>query len=449
MSETFKKFRIATWLHDVFGIDFHVLHTLLLRGWGILAGGLTVLLIPLGLTATEQGYYYVFASILALQIFFELGLNQVIVQLVSHEAAHLQFLENGTVVGDSERLNKLDGIIGFIRRWYTYAAILFLIVASILGWGFLSSHHGLTINQWAPTWCLLVFFTSINLYLSPRLAIIEGTGAVGNVARMRLSQSIFGNLLLWSMLVMGGGLWATLVVPFSSAIISILWLNKNAKWIAKSRQGDSFSWRKQVFPLQWRIGLSWMSGYILFNLFTPITFSTHGAVEAGRLGLAISIFNAITALGMSWVSARGPQFTMHISRGEFTELNSLFRKSSIQASIFTGLLALFIVTAVYLLEFNNIKIANRISTSSILIWLALGSVLNTFIFAAATYMRAYREEPMLAPSITGAVITLIFIYLTKDNISTMMMTNTAIIAFIGLPWVIYLLQDYLGRNHDQ
>ncbi|MCK7499239.1 MAG: hypothetical protein MZW92_58770 [Comamonadaceae bacterium] len=37
------------------GVDFHVLTTLMARGWSVLAGALTVLLIPQFLSATQQG----------------------------------------------------------------------------------------------------------------------------------------------------------------------------------------------------------------------------------------------------------------------------------------------------------------------------------------------------------------------------------------------------------
>ena len=45
-------------------LDFHVLVTLLFRGWGILAGAATVFLLPLWISPTEQGYYFTFGSVL-------------------------------------------------------------------------------------------------------------------------------------------------------------------------------------------------------------------------------------------------------------------------------------------------------------------------------------------------------------------------------------------------
>lgn len=39
------------------------------------------------LTGVEQGFYYTFGSILALQVFFELGLTGIMTQYVAHEAS--------------------------------------------------------------------------------------------------------------------------------------------------------------------------------------------------------------------------------------------------------------------------------------------------------------------------------------------------------------------------
>ncbi len=91
---------------DVAGLDPDVFHTLVYRSWSIVAGGATVLLVPACLSSFEQGYYYTFASLLSLQIFFELGMNQVILQLVSHDVAHCDGAAGG----------RLGGLIALLRR---------------------------------------------------------------------------------------------------------------------------------------------------------------------------------------------------------------------------------------------------------------------------------------------------------------------------------------------
>ena len=432
---------------QLFKIDTHILHTLMLRGWSTLAGAATIIMIPVCLTASEQGYYYAFASLLALQVFFELGFNQVIMQLVSHEAAYLQFNKDGKIVGEFEHVNRLEGLVGMLRRWYAYAAFSFFVTVTFAGWIFFDNHnHELSMNQWMYAWCVVVGLTSVNLYLSPRLAIIEGTGAIGDVARLRLMQSMAGYGLLWIILLNGFGLWAMIAVPFASAVGTYIWLNFNAAWIRFAKVNNAFSWRYDVLPLQWRIALSWVSGYIVFQLFTPMVFSIHGAVDAGRLGLAISIFSAITGLGMSWIFAMAPKFTMLIAKEEHIQLNLLFKISAIQSSTVTGILSLVFISVIYFLNVMKVDLVNRIVGVDILFWLALNATINTIIFACATYMRAHREEPLLIPSVVGAFLTLLAIYLTKHDMHLMMMTTALLQLFIGLPWCVYLLKKYIKRH---
>jgi hypothetical protein len=334
-----------------------------------------------------------------------------------------------------------------LRRWYAYAAIAFAFAATFVGWIFFEYYQqGLHASQWIYAWFVVVGLTSVNLYLSPRLAIIEGIGAIGDVARLRLIQSVAGYALLWLILLNGLGLWATIAVPLASAIGTYIWLNFNASWIRFAKANNAFSWRHDVLPLQWRIALSWVSGYILFNLFTPMVFSTHGAVDAGRLGLAISIFSAITGLGMSWVFAMTPKFTMLIAKEEHIQLNDLFKISAIQSSTVTGVLSLVIILVIYYLNFLGVDLVNRIVGIDILCWLALNATINTVIFACATYMRAHLEEPMLIPSVVGAFLTLLAILFTKHDMRLMMMTNAMLQLFIGLPWCIYLLKKYVKRH---
>ena len=65
-------------LKKTLGLDRAILYVLLNRGWTLLAGFVTLYLISATMSKAEQGYYYTFSSILALQIFFELGFSGII-----------------------------------------------------------------------------------------------------------------------------------------------------------------------------------------------------------------------------------------------------------------------------------------------------------------------------------------------------------------------------------
>jgi hypothetical protein len=434
------------------GLDFHVLLTLVFRGWAIVAGGLTTVLLPLWLTPSQQGYFYTFGSLLALQVFFELGLNQVISQLVSHEAAHLQFHANGSVLGDSRPAQRLAAIIRLVRRWYSAAALLFAIVAGGAGWAFFGRKGNLSISEWLPIWGALVLFSAVNLFLSPRLAVIEGTGQVGQVARLRLIQSVAGYAAMWLGLSVGAGLWVAVAVPAISAVATLVWLHTNGallRELATWHRDDEtqLSWRRDVLPLQWRIAVSWASGYFIFNLFTPIVFAHHGPLEAGRLGMAMAVFNAVTTLGLSWINAKAPSFAMHISRHEYAALDVQFRAVTMRSTAFTALLAFGVLAAVTLAARVGLPGVERIAGPWVLLWLACATTLNVVVFAAATYMRAHREEPMMPVSVVTALLTLAAVAASLDaDVSLMMALYAAIGACVTLPWTLALLHRYRTRH---
>jgi len=66
------------------GLDSAIAYTVLARGWAGVSGLITVALIARRLSPAEQGYYYTFGSLVALQIVFELGFSVVILQLATH-----------------------------------------------------------------------------------------------------------------------------------------------------------------------------------------------------------------------------------------------------------------------------------------------------------------------------------------------------------------------------
>ena len=81
-------------------VDRAVFYAVSQRVWQVAAGPVSMLVITQFFTEDLQGYFYAFASLMALQAFFELGLHAVVVPLVSHEFAHLTLTNEGRLVGD-------------------------------------------------------------------------------------------------------------------------------------------------------------------------------------------------------------------------------------------------------------------------------------------------------------------------------------------------------------
>lgn len=434
------------------GLDEQVLPTLLFRGWSVLAGAALIFLLPIWLSPIEQGFYYTFASVLALQIFFELGLSQVVVQLVGKETAHLALTDDQRLSGDPVRLGRLASLARLLRKWYSLAAVLFAIACGLAGAVFFSQTSQLVWTRWLGVWSLLVVCTAINLSFLPRLALMEGAGQVGKVARLRLMQAVVGYAFLMPVLALGGGLWVATVIPCVTVVFTFLWLRQNGKlfeWLANAdfKPEHAIAWKQDVLPFQWRIAVSWMSGFFIFQLFMPIVFAQRGAAEAGRLGMAMTVFSAISTIGMSWVNAKTPSFSMHISRGERHTLNLLFKAVCIRSLAFTASMCALVVIISSALAANHFSFMARVADPLVLLLLAIVCTLNTLVFAAAAFMRAHGEEPMLAQSIGMGICTIGVVYFGSPfGIVSMIAMYAGITLLISLPWTAWLFTGYYRRN---
>lgn len=93
------------------------------------------------------------------------------------------------------------------------------------------------------------------------------------------------------------------------------------------------NYRLEIFPFQWKIALSWISGYFIFQLFNPVLFATEGAIVAGQMGMTLTVLNSIMALSFSWMTTKVPVYSELIAKKDYNQLDSLFNKALIQSAI--------------------------------------------------------------------------------------------------------------------
>lgn len=428
------------------GLDFHVIQTLLQRSWSVLAGVVMLIIIPYTLTPHQQGYYFTFTGLLGLQIFFELGLNQVVTIIVSRDVAHLSVAE-GALMGERNHVDRVRSVVSFLRRWYAVAAALFAFVAAGIGYIMFRRFGSLPMIEWAGPWLAVVVLTAVNLFVSPLLAVIEGLGRVGHIARLRLLQAIFGNGLAWLLLVAGAGLWAAAAPAAVAAIGSLLWLRASRNSLGVLHDdtpvpaAHTIDWRREVLPFQWRIAVSWMCGYLLFQVYSPLAFMHIGPVAAGEIGISLAIFTAIQAVGVSWINAKTPQIAMLVSRKD-PMLSQVFRSAVVPSTAFVTLAACSILLLVHVGHAFGVGLVGRLAALPTLACMAVTTAVNTAVYAAATYLRAHGNEPMLPVSVVAAALTLAAVILASFRSTfLMMLAQAAVTVFIALPWTLKLLRD--------
>jgi O-antigen/teichoic acid export membrane protein len=392
-------------------IDRAVLFGLLSRTWGLIAGTATAILVATFFSPEVQGYYYTFTTLLALQVFVELGLGTVAVQFASHEWSKLSLDDSGHIVGDDDALSRLGSLARLITTWFVVAGVLVAIGLGAAGYVFFSGTPDHDIDWFSP-WLLLCAITGLTIWLVPIWSLLEGCNQVARLYSFRFFQGVLASVVVWIAILRGADLWTASVSGLAMLVCSAFFL-KRRYWIffktllLSEPQGPRIRWRTDMLPMQWRIALSWMSGYLYFSLFTPVLFKYHGPVVAGQMGMTWAVVGVVGSIPISWLSPRVPQFGMLIAQKSYRDLDRLFWKTTRIVTLVTVLVALSIWGAVCLLNAIDhpvaVHLASRLLAPLPTSFFLLGQVLMVISAPFSTYLRAHKEEPAMVVSVTAAI----------------------------------------------
>jgi hypothetical protein len=447
---------VQQWLHRRLGVDRAIGFTVLARGWASLAGLATVALIARFLSRAEQGYYYTFGSLIALQIVFELGFSFVILQMATHECAHLKFNADGTITGDAVAHARLASVLQKTVRWYTAGAGLLALFLLAVGAHFFATYqHGGQGIEWRFPWYAAALAATLTFQIDPILSFMEGCGFVANVARLRLAQAATGSVLAWTALLLHHGLFAPALMIVGNAAVAAGWLIRRRGLLLglmRYKPGQHrVHWTNEVWPFQWRIAVSWLCGYFIFQLFTPVLFAYRGAEEAGRMGMSLSLANALQSVAISWINTKAAPFGALIARKEYSLLDAIFFRALRQSAGVFAAGALFVWTVDVYLNWAQIRFAQRLLTPLSLGLLLLATLVNVIVFGEALYLRAHKQEKFLLNSVFGAVLVAASTYfLGRIYGAVGMLTGNLLLGLlIGLPWGTYIFLKFRRVWHAE
>jgi len=424
-----------------FGIDRPIAYAIASHAWRVVAGPVGLLLVASFLTKIEQGYYYTFASILGLAVFFELGLDYVIVQFTSHEMAGLNWSPHGKLEGDPVAKARLAGILRLSLKWYGAASLLTIALVGPVGYWFFaqrSAHNPEVL--WQIPWVWVVITAGINLCANPVLAVLEGSGFIAEVGRLRLAQAIASNLMLWLALCARWALIALPLVSTTAMLVAGIWLVSTkrralADLLSFRHAGSTFSWRSELLPMQWKIAVACLSGYFVFQISTPVLFNYQSPAAAGQMGLSLSIMLAVAAVGWAWVNTKGPRFGTLISRREFQQLDALFQRALRQSLVVVFLGGLLVWIAVLALNLAGHRLSERMLSPAPFALLVIALLANHVFDCEAIYLHAHKQDPFIPISLVAGPIL---------GVSTYFLGRFYGAAGIITGWAILVPLLYLG-----
>lgn len=396
-----------------FGVNRAIGFGVLTRMWSAFAGPLTILLIASRFSKVQQGYYYTFSSLLALQVFFELGLLTVLAQFAAHEFAFLSWGEKGEITGSEAHRDRFVDLLGKGFKWYVISALLLILILIPAGFLFFNQSPDNVVNfNWRLPWALAVIGVAGNLLLIPFYAVITGSGEVASINRREMMGGMAGSVIGWLVIACGGGLYAIPSVTTGTIIVGVVYLFKSKPQLVKTafsrafgsqRTSHNISWWGEVWPMQWKIALSWMSGYFIFQLFTPALFKFHGPIVAGQMGMTLSIWNAMLAICVTWMTVKVPVYGKLIAMKSWNELDIEFFRTFKQSLAVTILICALAFAGIYIMQ-RYTYLGERLIPVKYVSFMFAALVAQVIINGFAVYLRAHKREPFLHLSVNGALL---------------------------------------------
>lgn len=402
------------------GVDGAIALTILTRVIQAGGGVLSIAFIAKFLSPYEQGYYYTFASVLAIQVFFELGLSSIITQYTAHEFVHLKWGEDFTLTGDAVHQSRLSSLLRFCVKWFGLIAIILFFILLAVGFYFFSKYNNVLNIEWKKPWIILCLTTSLNLFIDPILAFFDGLNEVKDMARVRLIQKGINIILLFVFFVLGFKLYSSALASLVAIIINYIQILLTKRYqFLKTIWFSKGEWRvnyfEEIFPYQWRIALSWVSGYFIFQLFNPILFATEGAIVAGQMGMTLQALNGISSISMSWISTKVPVFSQYIAKKDYQTLDNTFNTALAGLLKVNMILLVIFNVGVVFLKLEHFKFSDRFLPLLPTIILSTICFINQLVFSWATYLRCHKSEPFLVQSIVfGALVSISTVVLGKQ-----------------------------------
>lgn len=436
-------------ISNLFGIDKAVFYTILSRLLQAIGGIITLLLIASFLNEEEQGYYYTFASVLVIQIFFELGLGGILTQFVAHEMSFLQIKDKSNIIGKEKNLSRLSSIIRFSLKWYIIFSLVFTIALIVFGSIFFKANTQENVNIiWRNPWILASIFAGLNLFISPVSAILQGMYKVKEMAKVTLIQQSLVMLFAWSSLVLGAKLYVVAINLLIGCLVLIVFYlcSPNGQLlynIFKYKQGEGINYWQEIFPFQWKIALSWMSGYFIFQAFNPIVFMFYGPVVAGQVGMTLTILNAMLSLVVAWTSTKIPFWSSMIAKKEYNSLEISLRETIKKSTLISIIAILIACTGIEVSKLLGLHIAYRFLPLDLCFVLFMTIPANNIINSWATSLRCFKKEPFLKQAVLVGCLTLTQLYLfaTYFDVKYLIIGYSSIVYFISFPLSYYIFKN--------
>ncbi len=381
---------------------------------------LLLLFVPKYLSESEMGFWYTFISIAALTTFADLGFTSIITQFSAHEAVNVSFDKKTRNFNNSDiEISQISSLFRFSIRWSGLLTIACSIAILSIGMLIFGREKGDAV-AWVSPWIIYAISSSLNFFNQVVLAFFEGCNQIVTSQKIKLINGIIANGLGVLGLSRGWGLMALAMPMLLSITVSFIQIfiyygHVIARMLRNGIQ-DSSIWLRQILKLLWKYAISWISGYLVFQIYNPLVFAKFGSEMAGKVGYLLTIISAFVSIANVWSYVSVPQINMLTEKREWMKLDSVFKKNLILIDA-TFLLEVFCCLLLFKLPYLGAFVSSYIFSVKAFLCLSVGYSFQLATSYIGVYLRSHKEEPLMILSVLTAIISLFLTFISIQFLS--------------------------------
>ena len=303
-------------------------------------------------------------------------------------------------------------------------------------------------NRIVLPWIAFSVSIGFSIFLMGVISIVEGHRKILEVSKIKLKVSITNFLLAVVLLLTGFELWALPISAFASVAVGFICLLKHHDLILSWKNRVAMlktSWLIDIWPFQWRLAMSWISGFFMFYFLTPFVMWTHGSELAGQLGFSLQIIQIMNSVSVMFISTYFSVFSGLVATGRIVKLLSTLRRATVQSTVFLGLvIALFWLSYWQLPAVGLGALRERMIPAPQLALLMISTIGTHAFFVVHYFLRSFKDEGLWWLSMVNALTTveLCWLFVPSGSVTTALViyTSSSLVYWLLLAPILAILR---------
>ncbi len=364
--------------------------------------------------SVEAGRIYTVLSLVGAATLFELGLSTLVLQRAS-QLTRDQSWDSLEPVNNHVLITPTFG--HYLVLIGVQACLLLVVLLPIGLWVILGVFKEPLGGAGVSAWVLACVVMALGLLTALFLNTLEGLGQLEAVAKVRAVQSVASLLGLTLSLLCGVG-YPSVTIQLTCSLIAgwvVIWAvhARFVKMLIRNVQMRLLPGRAALdWPLQWRLSLSFLSGYFSNQAWVVAITLTGAVALAGHVAMTLQVLTAAVGFALTPIAARLPTLSALAHWDGRREYLLLAARLSRHAALIFVIVAIMVLGGYFLSQLFMPGLQSRMLPSGPLICIAASAPLVLCLAVITIFNQSLGRDDLYVVSlfrIAAPVTLLMFI----------------------------------------